>query len=58
MAKPRKNIQISEDSWRKYDNLRKRYDTPISTLLENIVENATSFDELDRMFGYKKRGVR
>jgi len=58
MAKATKNVRISQDSWEKYAHLRKRYDTPISTLLENIVANATSYDELDRLFGYKKQRVR
>jgi hypothetical protein len=57
MAKARKNIQVSQDSWNKFNTLKKRYDTPISQLLENIFEN-TTYDDLDRMFGYKKRGVR
>ncbi len=58
MAKARKNVQISQDSWEKYNHLKKRYDTPISQLLENLVLNATSYDDLDRLFGYRKRGVR
>ncbi len=55
MAKATKNVKISQDSWDKYSKLRKRYDTPISHLLENLVENATSYDELDRLFGYNKK---
>jgi hypothetical protein len=54
MAKARKNVQISQDSWDKYHALKRRYDTPINQIIENIVENSASYDDLDRLFGYKK----